>query len=245
MKTENGVSPRADTQFDDWWNKSGLWVESPNQRRGGESGVQILKQDDPAAPELYCKRQIEHLYHSFRHPSGQPTVLREQQAYESFLRLGIRVPRVHYSGARKKDGQWQGLFVTEALEDGFISLEQWLENNAAGAIEDSLHQAMLRQLGVTLARLHRARWQHGCCYPKHIFVKAQQAENGSCQVDIAFLDLEKSRRRWRIQAAAQHDLRQLWRHRGMMQQRDWHLLEEAHQHALSNAAPKNVTIPSL
>lgn len=30
------------TSFNDWWQRTGAWGEAPNQRRGGESGVQRL-----------------------------------------------------------------------------------------------------------------------------------------------------------------------------------------------------------
>ena len=83
-------APQA-AHFDTWWACQGSWVEEPNQRRNGVSGVKILQQDDPTRPRLYCKRQTGHLYHSLRHPLGRPTILREHQAYESFLGLGITV----------------------------------------------------------------------------------------------------------------------------------------------------------
>ncbi len=37
------VSPdTVNTPFNHWWLRTGAWVEPPNQRRGGESGVQTL-----------------------------------------------------------------------------------------------------------------------------------------------------------------------------------------------------------
>ena len=62
--------------FQRWWNTQGEWVEEPNQRRAGESGVQRIRLRDPQQPLLYCKRQIGHLYRSWLHPFGRPTVLR-------------------------------------------------------------------------------------------------------------------------------------------------------------------------
>ena len=152
-------SAKRGERFDAWWARQGSWVEEPNQRRGGVSGVKILQQDDPHQPILYCKRQTGHLYHSLRHPLGRPTILREHQAYQSFLGLGITVPQVVYCAARKQRGQWQAL-----------------------------------------------------------------------------LDLEKSRRRWRVRDAARHDLGQLWRHRGPMREVDWNVLLEAHDRALASAS---------
>jgi hypothetical protein len=239
-------APTDDDDFDHWWKSEGKWIEPPNQRRGGQSGVRVLKQrnmedtaDAAASPLLYCKRQIGHLYRSLRYPLGRPTALREQMAYQLFERLGIRVPRLVYCGARKQNGQWQALLVTEALENGFVSLDQWYRDTPLEGIDSPLGRSVLRQLGATLARLHLSRWQHGCCYPKHLFVRVRRKEGGdtgdTALIDIAMLDLEKSRRRWRVQAASRHDLDQLWRHRGPMSETDWKLLREAYDGVLAGA----------
>jgi hypothetical protein len=52
-------------------------------------------------------------------------------------------------------------------------------------------------------------------------------------VDIALLDLEKSRRRWRAASAARRDLGQLDRHRGAMPEADMLYLRQAYQQALN------------
>lgn len=217
----------AVSEFDRWWESPGTWVEPPNRRRGGESGVQVLRQRE-AGRLLYCKRQSGHTFRTLWHPFGRPTVLRELGAYRAFSRLGIATPRLVYGGARRQPAGWQGLLVTEALQ-GFVSLEQWY----AGAQSPALRQSVLRQLAVTLARLHRAGWQHGCCYAKHVFVRLGDAGAGEPRVEIALLDLEKSRRRWRADAASRHDLGQLARHRGTMPDGDLRLLHDLHRAAMS------------
>jgi hypothetical protein len=176
---------------------------------------------------MYCKRQTGHLYRTLLHPFGLPTILRELQAYRALLRIGIRTPRLIYGAARRQRGQWQALLVTEALQD-FISLEQWYAGNPG----TMLTQAMLRQLAATLARLHLAGWQHGCCYPKHIFVKTSSDDCSAPSVEIALLDLEKSRRCWCSGKASQRDLCQLARHRGNMPAGDLLFLHEAHRLAV-------------
>jgi len=102
--------------FQRWWNTQGEWVEEPNQRRAGESGVQRIRLRDPQQPLLYCKRQIGHLYRSLLHPFGRPTALRELQALQAFGRLGVQVPELIYCGTRQQAGQWQALLVTAELE---------------------------------------------------------------------------------------------------------------------------------
>ncbi len=214
---------QASSTFERWWQCSGAWVEPLNQRREGESGVQFLQPRNPSYPALYSKRQTGHLYRSLRHPLGRPTIMRELQAYQAFAQLGIHVPKLVYGSARKQAGQWQALLITQALP-GFISLDQWYAE--ARAPEQS--RCILTALANTLARLHQNRWQHSCCYAKHIFVKVNDLEDNSPSAEIALLDLEKSRRRWRKTDASRHDMRQLQRHRGAMPDEDWDLLMEAY-----------------
>jgi tRNA A-37 threonylcarbamoyl transferase component Bud32 len=211
--------------FDDWWNSHGQWVEQPNRRRGGESGVQRLLPQVAGQPLLYLKRQTGHLYRSVMHPLGRPTLLREQRALIALRSIGIRAPTIIYCSARKQHGQWQALLVTEAL-DGFVSLDEWYASGAPERWGYATHRHVLQQIGLTLGRLHRHHWQHGCCYPKHLFIRVH--DERASQVEIALLDLEKCRRRPRA-TAARHDLDQLKRHRGAMPEADWQLLAEAHQ----------------
>jgi tRNA A-37 threonylcarbamoyl transferase component Bud32 len=236
VMTEKTSPQLITTEFDRWWNSSGIWVEPANKRRGGESGVQLLQQRDSTRPSLYCKRQVGHTYRALLHPFGRPTILRELQAYRAFARLGIKTPNVVYCAARQQNGNWQALLVTEALQ-GFVSLEQWY----AGKNSAALAKAILRELAATLARLHLAGWQHGCCYPKHIFVKSKEHEDGAVMIEIALLDLEKSRRRLRVKNAARRDLGQLGRHRGNMPESDLLFIHQAYQQALND--PAGVLLP--
>ncbi|MDR0439580.1 MAG: InaA protein [Candidatus Accumulibacter sp.] len=215
-------------EFDRWWHSQGAWVEPVNQCRGGESGVQLLPRG-VGEPPLYCKRQTGHTYRTPLHPFARPTVLRELQAYRAFARLGIATPRVVYGGARKWRGQWQALLVTEALQD-FVSLTQWYADGGDAALKESV----LCRLASTLARLHLGGWQHGCCYPNHIFVKAGEDENGAPRVEIALLDLEKSRRRLSVRAASAHDLDQLKRRCGNMPEADLSFFLRAYEKRLAD-----------
>lgn len=196
---------RSEDLFDDWWDREGAWVETPNVRRGGESGVQRLSAEGGGL--YYAKRQTGHVYRSLGYPLGRPTVLREREALDAWTRLGVRVPRVLYSGARRDEhGAWRALLVTEAL-DGFVDLERWYAQGGRERHGEQVHDRFLQQFGAVLARLHGARWQHGCLYAKHVFIRIQGGE-----VEIALLDLEKSRRRWSAKKAMRHDFQQLRRH---------------------------------
>jgi len=76
--TVDSVSPShtaTENRFEFYWQQQGEWVEEPNQRRGGESGVQRIHEANGRL--LYVKRQVGHTYRSWRYPLGRPTVLRE------------------------------------------------------------------------------------------------------------------------------------------------------------------------
>jgi tRNA A-37 threonylcarbamoyl transferase component Bud32 len=210
-----------------WWQRQGDWVEEPNARRGGESGVQRL-QDETGV--LYAKKQIGHTYRSLRHPQGRPTVLRERQALQALSSLGVQVPRLIYCGVDYHQQQgWRGLLVTAELE-GFMDIENWYAQGGREACGETVHTQLLQHIGATLARMHLGRWQHGCLYAKHIFVRI----DGETP-QVALLDLEKSRRRLTRVQAAQHDLPQLRRH-SPWSDADWQLLLQGYRQIFADGA---------
>ncbi|MCK2097009.1 lipopolysaccharide kinase InaA family protein [Thauera aromatica] len=213
--------------FIHWWNTRGEWVEAPNVRRGGNSGVQLLRGETGSM--LYVKRQTGHVHRSLRHPFGRPTVLREAEALRALATLAVPVPTLAYCGARNQDGEWQAILVTEALE-GYLNLDAWYRQPH----DPATRAAMLRELARTLARMHRGHWQHGCLYPKHIFVRSTE---NSAAVDVALLDLEKARRRLLPRLASRHDLAQLDRHRSPMPDADWRDLLGHYQRAMASRSP--------
>ncbi|RRV05995.1 InaA protein [Pseudomonas sp. v388] len=217
--------------FKHFWEQRGEWVEAPNVRRGGESGVQRFVTCD--GQTLYSKRQTGHLYRSWLHPLGRPTVLRERDALEGLRRLDVGVPEVVFCGAERDErNQWRALLVTAALE-GFEELDHWC---AAGGRErhgELLWEEMLKQIAFTLARMHLGRWQHSCLYSKHIFVQVE-GQGADAQVRIALLDLEKGRRRWTAQGAARHDMKQLKRHSSFIDA-DWKKLVYFYEAAFGSA----------
>ncbi|KAF0865078.1 lipopolysaccharide kinase InaA family protein [Pseudomonas sp. LD120] len=207
-------------RFEYFWNIQGEWVEEPNQRRGGESGVQRIL--STSGRLLYAKRQTGHIYRSWRHPLGRPTALREQDAIMGLRLLDVEVPELVFCGSRRdSQSHWQALLVTAAL-DGFVEIDAWY---AAGERErqgEALHDRVLQALAGTLARMHKGRWQHGCLYAKHVFVRVD-GEGDTAQVRIALLDFEKCRQRLSSQRAAAHDLKQLRRH-SSWSETDWRKL---------------------
>ncbi|WP_043229943.1 lipopolysaccharide kinase InaA family protein [Pseudomonas sp. CF161] len=196
-------------RFDYFWNQHGEWVEEPNRRRGGESGVQRVSGINGRL--LYVKRQTGHIYRSWLHPFGRPTVLREEAALKGLRLLDVRVPELVFCGAqRDPEHQWRALLVTAALE-GFVEVENWYAAGERERHDEALHDRLLKELAQTLARMHQGRWQHGCLYAKHVFVKVT-GSGESAEVEVALLDFEKCRQRLSRQRAAAHDMKQLRRH---------------------------------
>lgn len=218
-------------RFKYFWQQQGEWVEEPNQRRGGESGVQRLRDD--SGHLLYAKRQVGHIYRSLLHPFGRPTVLREYAALTGCGQLGVRVPRIVYCGVeRDAERQWRALLVSEAL-DGFEEIDVWYAKGGRERHGEALHDSILEDLARNLARMHTGRWQHGCLYSKHVFVKVT-GEGKEARAEVALLDLEKCRQRFSKHRAAAHDLRQLRRH-SSFSNADWEKLLYFYRMAFGSA----------
>ncbi len=190
--------------FDQWLALPGEWVEEPNIRRGGESGVKRVF--TTTGQMLYRKQQVGHIYRPLHHPFGYPTAMREKKVLLACAALNVIVPKLVYAECRKVAGVWQALLITEAL-DGFSSLEECYADQQELRWGEPLHLRVLQEVGACLARFNLGRWQHGCLRMKHVFVRVQGE-----QIEIALLDLEKSRQSMTAKHAAKHDIKQIKRH---------------------------------
>lgn len=220
---------RQGDEFASWWRKDGEWVEEPNQRRDGLSGVIRHRARDGVL--LYIKRQDGHTFRSLRYPLGRPTTLRECQALQALESAGVHVPHVRYFGMQR-EGHWQAVMATEALPEGFISLEDLYQQTEP--LTEPVRVAVLGALAKMLARMHQARWQHAGLYDKHLFVRIS-GDASSPQVDAATLDLERARHRLTASQAARHDLRQLKRRIAQWNDADWAIFLPAYEKAFGRA----------
>jgi tRNA A-37 threonylcarbamoyl transferase component Bud32 len=198
---------QSEQLFSYWWNTSGPWVEEPNVRRSGTSGVQRVMHDGST---VYVKRQTGHLFRSLKYPLGRPTAMREGRALSKLLQLGVNAPQPIFYGAQKIKGLWHGILVTKDL-NGFQDLDTWYDQGARTQLTSNEHDKVLEKLASLLARMHLGCWQHGCMRSKHIFIKVNTTSNG-LEFDLALLDLEKSHGRASSLRAARHDIAQLKRH---------------------------------
>ena len=198
-------------EFDQWWATEGDWVEEPNYRRNGMSGVQCVERD---GKKLYVKRMTQHLFRSVRYPFGRPTIVREIAVIKDLEKAGVIVPKIVYGEALKIDGEWRALLVTEDMK-GFICIGDWYQQHAVTPFPDEVREAMLKAVAVAFKKMHRVNRQHGCCYVRHIYVKTEGT------VEAGFLDLEKSRRRLSREKAIHHDFAQLEKYLDPIPKADW------------------------
>jgi len=226
---EREVAPQD--RFDYFWNQHGEWVEEPNVRRGGESGVQRVTASDGQL--LYAKRQTGHIYRSWLHPFGRPTVLREQDAYIGLRMLDVGVPDIVFCGAQRDPvHKWRALLVTKSL-DGFEEVDHWYAGGGLERHGEAVNDRVLKELAENLARMHKGRWQHSCLYSKHVFLRVS-GEGESAKVEIALIDLEKCRQRMTASQAAVHDMKQLRRH-SSFSATDWKKLVYFYETAFGSA----------
>ncbi len=180
--------------FDQIWSLEAGWFEEPNHRRGGWSGVSRVELALPGGGSraIFLKRQENHGTFSLAAPrKGVPTFLREFHRIERYRTLGIPALVPVYFAMRTASGGHRAILATEELA-GYASLDEtvnrWLREGAPTRKE---RQAYLRAVAALLRRLHAARIQHSCFFPKHIYTRL--LDDGS--VEARVIDLEKSR--WR------------------------------------------------
>lgn len=202
--------------FQQWWDTKGEWVEEPNQRRGGMSGVQRIPLDNKI---IYVKRMTHHLFHSVCHPFGVPMVIRERARIKKFESLGVTVPKIVYCDAMKIEGVWHGLLATEEMP-GYQCISDWYANEAPNASPETKQQ-LLEQVAHAFKKIHDAHYQHGSCSVRHIYVKTAEDV-----IDAGFLDLEKSRFRTLKQKAINSDFRYVGKTLGDIPQQDWQFVQD-------------------
>lgn len=195
--------------FDAWWQLEAGWFEEPNQRRGGWSGVSRveLRAADGNTLPVFLKRQQEHTTRTWRHPfRGELTFRREMHNILAYRAAGVPALEPVFFAEQQVDGRRCAVLVTVALE-GFAEL--------ARPADRRQRRAVIHACAGTVRRLHAAKLQHNCLYPKHIFVRS----DGN-HAEARLIDLEKTKRVRRRRCAVLRDLDSLNRHA-----QDWSLTD--------------------
>jgi hypothetical protein len=210
----------AERGFDFWWTVPGEWVEEPNRRRKGWSGMmRSLVEGDV----YYVKRQLNHQCRTWSHPFGWPTASREWHNLKLLADAGIGAPPAVFHAVRRSAEGLEAVVVTRELS-GFEDLQAWERLEPESRLELAL------AVGSTLGRLHRARLQHSSLYDKHIM-----ARRTSAGFETALIDLETMRPRLTAGLAAGRDLKQFHRRQKVFGESEWAALREAHARVLNVA----------
>lgn len=187
--------------FESLWELEAQWVEEPNVRRGGWSGVvrHTLQTSEGEDIEVYIKRQEGHISRTFAHPlSGILTLRKEFANIQRLIRYGVPTLEPVYFGYSGD----KAILVTLGL-----SKHSSLDEIEPSEIPESMRQKLVSTIALAIQHMHAYRLQHNCLYPKHIFVK--QLEDGW---DVRVIDLEKMKRTLTRTSAVQRDLSTLFRH---------------------------------
>src|SRR5699024_7811669 len=156
------VSAKYD-EFNHWWETEGDWVEEPNYRRNGMSGVQCVERN---GKKLYVKRMTHHLFHSVRYPFGRPTIVREDGVIKERVRADVIVTKIVLVEGVKVRGAWLAMMVTEDMA-GLISIADWYAQHAVSPYYDQGRQAMLKAVALAFKKMQSINRQPGCCYVRH------------------------------------------------------------------------------
>ena len=204
--------------FADWWGLAGEWIEPPNQRRGGWSGVQYCVLNNR---RYYIKKQCNHTYLTLGWPIRRPTVGREYRSIERLAKLGVPTPEPVFFGEQRSDEGLLAILVTAELS-GFAPLSEQQD------ITPRQRTMLAEEAGSTVARFHRASLQHRALYDKHIMVRWPTPDSP----EIALLDLEGMRFVGLPFLAARRDLAQLHRRQAIWGDADWEVLLRSHAQAM-------------
>ncbi|MCW8962954.1 MAG: lipopolysaccharide kinase InaA family protein, partial [Gammaproteobacteria bacterium] len=164
-------------------------VDVPNKGRGGWSEVCYYELPDPIfdVKALYIKRQQDFGFFDWRRPfKGLPTFEREYRNLVWCLERELPVVKPVAFGVRDDKGHRQAVLITQAL-DNFFSLDS---DQEISPLNVGRRRMIIRSVASVVKRLHESGLQHGCLYPKHIFVSRQKLNEGI--VDIRLIDLEKA-----------------------------------------------------
>ena len=178
--------------FEHFWNYSGDWFESPNQGRGGWSGVNrlLLRSTQGKQLGLFLKRQQNYIRRTLLHPfSGVSTFSCEFRTLRHLSGNGVGVPRlVFFSETRSAEGV-RAILVTEELR-GYRALDDVAREVLLDPARSRTQKiALIKSAALTVRKLHDAGIQHRALHPKHLMVNMDDPDAPKS----VLIDFEKAR----------------------------------------------------
>lgn len=207
---------RGLVDFVAFWELERAWVEAPNHRRGGWSGVVKLSLDSPEGRRhFFVKRQERHSFRTARHGfRKRPTLAREFEALVRLRAGGVPVPEVAFFGRR---GSRAVLVLPELT--GFRSLKEWIRLwEKEGWPDRSTRRRIAEAVAAAIAALHRSSWCHRALHDKHVFLKLDPL--GAEMPEVRLIDLERARSSFFRKRAIVKDLGPLYRRTPQLSPRD-------------------------
>ena len=173
--------------FANLWDYQVDYLEAPNERRGGWSGVARLLLETPEGSKTaYLKRQQNYTSRSCLHPfRGEPTLANEFKMMRHLAKNGVQTPHIIFYEQRRTNADLHAVLMTEDLA-GFVPLDVMTENLAALTLAQK--RRLLKALASTVRTMHLAHVQNRSLYAKHLFIKEIDGN-----YEVAVIDLEKSR----------------------------------------------------
>jgi hypothetical protein len=213
--------------FDHVWNSPHNFVEPINGRRGGWSGVSILKVSDGIGgfSNFYLKRQENQHRYSWHYPFKELTFAHEVKA------LGLAAlhdwPAVELAafGFRRAGSSRQSIILTPEI---CLQPLSYYQQNLSELPESF---DFLRRVGQQLLKIHRAGWRHGALFPAHMFVDAGTGE-------LQLIDFERARNRYRPVNAASVDFIQLFKRSEWLPDAALNALLEAYRDVVPALIPR-------
>jgi len=187
------------TDFESFWSRQADWVEQPNYRRGGWSGVSRLMLTLPEGGQVavYLKRHENHYFHPRLLPwLKKPTLAREKNNLLLFSRYGIPSLDLIYFASKKIEGKTRAVMLTAALEN-YQDLLSVIEQLDSLTLFQRRH--LIRCLAKSIRLMHQHHMQHTAFYPQHVLINKESQ-------DIRFIDLEGARKRWQEKKCMLRDL---------------------------------------
>ena len=173
------------------------WFETPNQRRGGWSGVSRIVLNPEASQEdqeaVFLKIQKNHCYRSpNKYFRKQLTFVRELEAMEQVAAIIRYTPEVLFFAQWSSGADAGAILITKSL-DGWLSLADWLRGEK-GLVppDETTFLNVLKEIAMTSRQLNNAGWVHFGFSAKHIFVRPRV--NADTAFDICLIDYEKCRK---------------------------------------------------
>ena len=138
---------------------------------------------------------------------GILTLKREFTNIGKYRQLGIPTATPVFFAERKQDKARQAILIVEGLVD-FAPLDHYLrqwQDQGFPCWQDQ--QKITATLSRQVLAIHQNHLSYNCLYPKHILLKiANHSPLEAEDVEVAFIDLEKSRFRFSKDRAAIRDL---------------------------------------